>query len=82
MTKDGAKMAQSLIRAGKDGSRIAELYIKNTPKKLRSTTELAELLLANKVPLASISTKSPLLSDAAVIAAAAQIGDKKEEEAP
>ena len=82
MTKDGAKMAQSLIRAGKDGTRISELYIKNTPKNLRSTTELAELLLANKVPLETIITKSPLLSDAAVIAAAAQIGDKKEERSP
>jgi len=78
MTQNNAAMAQALIRAGKNGSRIAELYIKNTPKNLRSTTELAELLLANKVPLASITTKSPLLSDAAVIAAAAQIGDEKE----
>jgi hypothetical protein len=81
MTQNNAAMAQSIIRAGKSGARIAELYIKNTPKNLRSTTELAELLLKNKVPLASINTakSSPLLSDAAVIASAAQINDRKEE---
>jgi hypothetical protein len=80
MTENNAAMAQAIIRAGKSGIRIAELYVKNTPKQERSITELAELLLKNKVPLASINTAkaSPLLSDAAVIAAAAQINDNKE----
>tara|TARA_R110000751_G_scaffold17178_1_gene53445 strand:+ start:858 stop:2639 length:1782 start_codon:yes stop_codon:yes gene_type:complete len=80
MTLNNAKMAQSIIRAGKNGNRISSVYIKNTPAAERTATELAELFIKNEVPLSSInlSTVKPLISDAAIIASIAKLNDLKE----
>lgn len=79
MTQNNAAMASAVIRAGKNSSDIVSTYLSNTPKSLRKPSELAELFLKNKAPIASIKTKNPLVSDAAIIAAVASNNDKKEE---
>ena len=80
MTLNNARMANAIVRAGKNGSKIATAYIRSTPKSDRSASELAELLLKNKVPVEALSlTKSkPLLADAAILAAVAMQNDKEE----
>ncbi len=80
MTMSNAKMAQNIIKAGKNSKQIALTYTKNTPKSDRNPAELAELFLANKVPLEKINIKSAprLISDAAIIASVAKSNDQKE----
>ena len=80
MTLNNAKMAQNIVKAGKNWNAIANIYAKNTPKAQQSAAELAELFLANKIPVDSINLKSakPLISDAALIAAIAKFNDQKE----
>ncbi len=82
LTLNNARMAQSIIKAGKKALPITKIYIKNTPKAQQSASELAELLIANKVPVSNINLKSapPLLSSAALIASVAKLNDTKEEE--
>ena len=55
MTAKGADFADQVIRAGKDANKIAEVYIKNTPKKLRSAEELSELLTRPDITLDALS---------------------------
>ena len=73
MTLNNAKMANSIIRAGKNGAQIASAYVRNTPKAQQAASELAELFIANKAPIEAFNLKkvSPLVADAAVIAAIA-----------
>ena len=82
MTLNNAKMAQNIIRAGKNGNLISNIYIKATPAAERTASELAELFIKNEVPLQSISLSAvkPLISDAAIIAALAKYNDSKQEE--
>ena len=82
MTLNNAKMAGSIIRAGRNGAEIARVYARNTPKNARSASELAELLLKNKVPIDKFRLKSadPILAEAAILAAVARSNDKKQEE--
>lgn len=82
MTLNNAKMAKSIVRAGKNGRQIADIYLKNTPKSQRSPSELAELFIKNNVPveIVSMKTASPIISDAAIIAAIAKSNDAKEGE--
>ena len=82
LTLNNARMAQSIIKAGKKALPITKIYIQNTPKAQQSPSELAELLLANKVPVNNINLKSapPLLSSAALIASVAKLNDTKEDE--
>lgn len=82
MTANNAAMASAIIRSGKNGASIASIYVKNTPKSARSATELAELLISNKVPLDGINlrTARPLMSDAAIIASIAKLNDEKQGE--
>ena len=84
MTARNAAMASSIIRAGKNSNKITEVYMKNTPKDQRSSTELAELLIANQVPLDGINIKSVrhIIADAAIIASIARFNDEKEAEKP
>lgn len=81
LTINNAKMAQNIAKAGKNWNQIANIYTKNTPKAQQSATELAELFLANKIPVDSVNLKSakPLISDAALIAAIAKYNDSKEQ---
>jgi len=50
LTKGKTDYADALTRAGKNGEKITEVYLKNTPKAKRNPNDLKELLLAAKVP--------------------------------
>lgn len=82
MTLNNAKMAQSIIKAGKSGAEIARVYAKNTLKSDRNPAELAELFIKNQVPVGKITAKNAprLVSDAAIIASIARLNDQKETE--
>jgi len=77
LTKNQGFLTDALVRAGADGRKIADAYIKNTPKKLRSPDELRELLIVREVPEEVVKemAKSPdlLISSAAL---AAIVADK------
>jgi len=45
LTREGAKNADLMIRAGKNGAEIVKAYMKITPPKHRTAQELTELLL-------------------------------------
>ena len=81
MTANNSRMASAIIRSGKNGNKITQAYIRNTPKAQQSASELAELFLKNEVPIQNIklSTVRPLVADAAIIAAVARFNDEKEE---
>ena len=69
MTKDNATLANALVRAGKDGRRIAKAYIDTVPAGKRSVEDLTGLLLQDGVSLKGIpKTSSKLVSDAAYFA--------------
>ena len=82
MTANNARMAQNIIRAGKNANLITNIYFRNTPAKQRSAAELAELFIKNKVPLDKVNLRKarPLMSDAAIIASIAKLNDEKEGE--
>lgn len=52
MTANNAAMAQSVVRAGRSSKKIAEAYIRNTPKSARNANELAELFLSHGADMA------------------------------
>ncbi len=79
MTANNAKMANAIIRAGKNGKNIARIYIQNTPKADQKASELAELFLKNEAPIGQIKVKNPLVKDAAIFASIARANDKKEQ---
>ena len=72
LTNNNAKMADAIVRSGKKGRDIAKAYMQNTPKELRSPTELKELLLAREVPkkilIEMTDNKNELLAKAAFAA--------------
>lgn len=69
MTKENAVLANALVRAGKDGRRIAKAYIDTVPANKRSVEELTGLLLQDGVSLKGMpKTSSKLVSDAAYFA--------------
>lgn len=82
MTLNNARMAQAVVQAGKNGAKITQVYIRNTPKDQQSPSELAELFLKNEVPLDAINVKTatPLIASAAIIASVAKENDKREGE--
>lgn len=77
MTQNNAKMADAIIRAGKNGNKIATAYLRNTPADKRDPTELAQLFLQNDVPVKAINLKksSSIVSDAAILAAVVKINE-------
>ena len=54
MTVAGAEFADQVIRAGSNAKKITEAYLKNTPKELRSSRELSELLTRNDIDLVDL----------------------------
>ena len=54
MTVKGAEFADQVIRAGKDAKKITQAYLNNTPKALRSSSELSELLMSKDIDLSSL----------------------------
>ncbi|MBL4891453.1 MAG: hypothetical protein JKX91_06460 [Rhizobiaceae bacterium] len=79
MTQNNAAMASAIIRAGRNNRKIITAYTQNVPTNQQKPSELAELFIANKVPVGMIKSKNPLISDAAIIATLARENDKKEE---
>ena len=75
-------MAKNIIQAGKNGSKIANIYARNTPKGEQSPAELAELFLKNQIPIENINPKTatPLISSAAIIASIAKQNDTKQDQ--
>jgi hypothetical protein len=70
LTRKNAEFASQVVRAGKDGKKIAEAYIKNTPKSQRSTAELTQLLVNTKAALGGIkNSPNKIFSDSAFFAA-------------
>ena len=67
LTRNKAEFANQVVRAGTDGNKIAKAYISHTPKKLQSSTELAELLSRPDIALDTLDF-TPLIDDAANIA--------------
>ncbi len=51
MTARNAEFADKVIRAGKNGRKIAEVYLDNTPKNQISSAELSELLMRPDIDL-------------------------------
>ena len=69
LTRKNAEFANTVVRAGTNAQDIAEAYIKNTPKKLRSSSELSELLSRPDIALDKLLiNKSKILKEAAEIA--------------
>ena len=66
LTLGKAKFADAVVRAGRDGQKITDAYLRHTPKKIRAPDELAELLLNQDVDL-SIIKSSDLTSKAVEI---------------
>lgn len=50
LTKGKTDYADALTRAGRNGEKITEVYLKNTPRDKISPSDLKELLLSAKVP--------------------------------
>ena len=74
LTRKNVKLAEELIAAGPDGKKIAEAYIRSTPKSQRSTEELTALLLNQKASLAGIrNSDNKLISDAAYFASSVSV---------
>ena len=73
LTRNNAAFADQVIRAGRDGQKIALAYIRSTPKSQRSVAELTELLMRPGVSIdAARSSGNKLIADAAFAAALAQ----------
>lgn len=74
LTKGNAEFADIVVRAGNSAEEIASAYLDNTPRKLRSSEELSQLLSRPDIALDNlIVAKNPLLRDAAEIAKGSQI---------
>ena len=81
LTKRNARLADELVRAGKDGRKVAMAYIRNTPKKDRKVEELTSLLMQDGVILPSTKTTNQLVSDAVYFASVLREGLEDTEEA-
>jgi gas vesicle protein len=70
LTRKNAEFASQIVRAGKDGKKIAETYLKNTPKDQRSSEELTQILVNTKADLSGIkNSPNKIFSDSAFFAA-------------
>lgn len=67
LTVRNAEFANDVIRAGKDGRKIVQAYLDNTPAKSRSSQELSELLMRNDIDL-DLLQQTELVTQAAQIA--------------
>lgn len=69
LTRNNAELVNSVIRAGKDANKIAEVYLSKTPKAARSSSELSELLLRQDIALDKLLISPiPIIKEAAEIA--------------
>ena len=63
LTTGGADFADSVVRSGRNGKRIALAYLKNTPKAQRSVDELSQLLLTTEATLDDLPTNIKFLDE-------------------
>jgi hypothetical protein len=64
MTRKGAEFTDAFVRAGKNGRKIVEAYIRNTPRAQRSSAELAELLMdadLSRIPKSGMVNEAKLM---------------------
>lgn len=66
LTKNNARLADQVVRAGSNAELITKAYLNNVPKGQRSALELSELLMRNEVDLGTV--KSAFAKDAADVA--------------
>ena len=67
LTKNNAKFANQVIRAGKDARKITKAYFDNVPKDLRTPDELSQLLMQQDIDL-DLAPKRPLIDEAVKLA--------------
>jgi hypothetical protein len=72
MTKGNADFASAVIRAGRDADLIIAAYLKNTPKRLLSSTDLGDILV-NKGQVSAKLLNKEFIRDAARLAAQKQV---------
>lgn len=69
LTLRGSKLADSVVRAGDDGERIAKAYLSQVPKAKRSAAELSELLVRPDIAIDKLGiSKNSFMREAAEIA--------------
>ncbi len=61
LTRRGAEGADAIVKAGKDGKKVVDAYIKATKKSERNAQELTELLLRPEISLKALKAKIPNL---------------------
>ena len=66
LTRNNARFAEQVVRAGRNADLISKAYVRNTPKAQRSAVELSELFIKNDVDLSAV--KSAMAKEAADIA--------------
>ena len=67
LTKNNAEFASAVIRAGRNKEKLINVYLKNTPKKLQSAEELADLFVTKGIPGGKLLNKE-IVREAAKIA--------------
>jgi hypothetical protein len=55
LTRRNAELSNLIVRAGKDGRKVVDAYMKSVPAKERSVSELTELLMRPDVSLKGLS---------------------------
>ena len=58
LTQKNARLADTVVRAGKDGRKIAIEYMRQIPRKDWDAEELSEIMLTRKVPASTLKTMS------------------------
>lgn len=71
LTRNNARLADTIVRAGTDGKKIVQAYFAQVPKSKRNSAELTQLLMRPNISLEAISKIKPkdkatdkMLSDA------------------
>lgn len=79
LTRNNAELADSIVRSGKDGKKIARLYMSSVPKSQRNPQDLAQILLNRNADLTALSnSKNKLINDAAFFAGSAKVLEDEE----
>lgn len=63
LTKDNAKLADQIVRSGKDGTAITRAYLANTPVTKRNAAELGELLMKRDATIPNIQTSNKSIKE-------------------
>lgn len=69
LTRNNSKLANAVIRAGKDGGKVVDAYLRSVPKNMRSVDELTELLMRPGISLPKLKMSIPKPTPAQKISA-------------